>query len=71
MNKPLEFMARRENWNLGISLYARQMYSDKDFYTAQPVVFEEAEEGMNWGINKNTGVKPEFFSVAGIKKYGH
>ena len=45
MNKPLEFMARRENWNLGISLYARQMYSDKDFYTAQPVVFEEAEEG--------------------------
>ena len=34
-------------------------------------LFEPPEKGMNWGINKNTGAKQDFFSVIGIKKYAH
>lgn len=46
-------------------------YMDWQTRHATTWLFEDAEEGMNWGINKNTGVKHDFFSVVGIKKYGH
>jgi len=38
---PLEIMARREDWDLGISLYARQVTVGDGFVVAQPMVFEK------------------------------
>jgi len=42
---PLEFMARREEWDLGISLYARQVYEGHKTHVAQAMVMEEIEDG--------------------------
>jgi len=41
--KPLEFMARREDWSDGISLYARQVTEGMYMSVAQPLVLKEHE----------------------------
>jgi len=38
--KPIEFMARQEDWNYGISLFARQVTIGCHVDMAQPLVFE-------------------------------
>lgn len=46
--KPIEFMARRRDWNFGISLYARQVTEGVGFAVAMPLVMESvAVPGSN------------------------
>jgi len=42
-NHPIEFMARREQWNCGISLYARQVTREGEHFMAQPLVMAPHE----------------------------
>ena len=42
-NSPVEFMARREQWNYGISLYARQVTKEGEHLIAQPLVLAPHE----------------------------
>ena len=42
--KPIEFMARREEWDFGISLYSRQVTVGNGFYLAQPLMYEKIDQ---------------------------
>jgi len=44
--KPIEIMARREDWQNGISLYCRQVIENVSESIAQPVVFEKMDRGL-------------------------
>ena len=37
---PIEFMARKEQWDRGISIYARQVIEGLSIAIAQPMVFD-------------------------------
>ena len=43
---PLEFMARREDWSNGISLYARQVTVGYGDAVAEPLTLQRAEPNM-------------------------
>ena len=44
--KPLEFMARREEWNYGISLYARHVTEGHGYVTAKPLEMAESNPAV-------------------------
>lgn len=44
--KPIEFMARREDWNMGIALYASQVTEGMGRVVAQPMEMKEHQDGM-------------------------
>ena len=44
--KPLEFMARREDWNYGISLFARQQTGGMGLFVAKPLELTQHEKGL-------------------------
>lgn len=44
MMRPLEVMARRDDWQDGIALYARQPNGDR-FAAAKPIEFEVRQQG--------------------------
>lgn len=43
---PMEIMARREDWNDGVSIYIRQRIYGVEQSFAKPIVFEKSEEGI-------------------------
>lgn len=43
--KPLEFMARREDWNFGINLHLRQVTEGMGATVAQPLEFRQYNPG--------------------------
>lgn len=43
--KPIEFMARREDWSYGVSLYSRQIIEGVKIMAAEPLTFKEADSG--------------------------
>ena len=43
--KPLEFMARREEWNSGISLYARKITEGMGVVMARPLELSQYDQG--------------------------
>ena len=43
--KPIEFMARREEWDFGISLYARQVIEGTSTIVAKELTMEPIENG--------------------------
>lgn len=42
----LEFMARKDDWNFGISLYAREVVFGVSQAIAKPFVLEQVEDGV-------------------------
>ncbi len=44
--KRIEFMAKREEWSYGISLYARQVIEGVSMSVAQPMVMERHEQHL-------------------------
>lgn len=44
--KPLEFMARREEWDTGISLYARKITEGQGYLKAMPIQMVEGKRGL-------------------------